>query len=51
MNAVEFPACQFTLQIKAAGACPIWSSANTVKARGTIFISIALILIAFYVLI
>jgi hypothetical protein len=23
MNAVEFPACQFTLQIKAAGACPI----------------------------
>jgi hypothetical protein len=55
MDAVEFPTCQFTLKIKAAGACPIrpgpGPGPNTGgTSGGTVFIIILIVLIAVYLI-
>jgi hypothetical protein len=62
MDAVEAPQCQFTIRIKADGACPIspgpgptptpgpGPSGNTGTSGGTVFIIILLVLSAVYVI-
>lgn len=49
MDIVEFPACQFTIRIRAAEACPVVPSGTSGLTGGAVFIILLAIVIPLYV--